>query len=388
MKRRFALAAAVIAALTAGATYAATALTRTAAATNVVQACVKVPNGDVRIVDGATQCHRDERSMTWSVQGPKGDKGDKGETGATGAAGLSVQTSALAAGDGNCPFGGSSFTVGLLLPTFACNGAPGKDGKDGANGADGKDGKDGTSFTSIDGLNGLTCTTGGQAGTVVVGSGAGGTITLTCQAAGGGTGGGGTGGGASCNGTGQPYPNGTTVCNNGTWSLVCNAGFADADGQLANGCEVNLMTDEANCGSVGNVVNLANAIGGCVNGHAYIVACNAGFIDYDRIAANGCERTAASCTHSNGVGGTYFDCNDPLGVPGSAGSYTQQMALQAAASAGTTPTPYICSDGAAAIVATVGSHVAVWAYTGAAAGHVFQSLSLSACPVPTDPTWN
>jgi len=117
MKRRFALAAAVIAALTAGATYAATALTRTAAATNVVQACVKVPNGDVRIVDGATQCHRDERSMTWSVQGPKGDKGDKGETGATGAAGLSVQTSALAAGDGNCPFGGSSFTVGLLLPT-------------------------------------------------------------------------------------------------------------------------------------------------------------------------------------------------------------------------------------------------------------------------------
>jgi hypothetical protein len=386
MKRRLALAAAAIAILTAGATYAATTLTSSAAATNVIQACVKVPNGDLRIVDSPAQCHRDERSMTWNVQGPKGDKGDKGETGATGAAGLSVQPSALATGDSNCPFGGSSFTVGLLLPTFACNGAPGKDGADGANGADGKDGKDGTTFTSIDGLNGLTCTVGGQAGTVVVGSGAGGTITLTCQAAGGG--GGGTGGGASCDGTGQPYPNGTTVCNNGTWSLVCNAGFGDADGQLADGCEVNLMTDENNCGAVGVPARLPNAFAACANGQPYITACYVGFVDLDGIASNGCEAEDA-CPHPNGLGGEYRDCADELGVPGVATKYNEQMARLAAASWSSTVNASVtnCTDGGSAIAAVNGSQTAVWAYSGPHAGYVSVSSTGAFCPGSTDPTW-
>lgn len=225
---------------------------------------MKVPNGDVRIVDSPAQCHRDERSMTWSVQGPKGDKGDKGDTGATGAAGLSVQPAALQAGDANCAFGGSSFTVGLLLPTFACNGAPGKDGK---NGKDGANGKDGTSFTSIDGLNGLTCTTGGQPGTVVVGSGAGNTITLICQPTGGGSGGGGGGGGGTtgdCTGTPPTYPNATTSCSNGAYTFTCNAGYADANKDAADGCEINLMTDPNNCGSLGTKVIVAHGTGGCL----------------------------------------------------------------------------------------------------------------------------
>jgi Collagen triple helix repeat (20 copies) len=80
--------------------------------------------------------------------GPQGDKGDKGDAGDLGAAGpagvagdvgpagpagtngadgVSVTSTALAAGDANCPNGGSKFTAANGT-TFACNGADGSGG--------------------------------------------------------------------------------------------------------------------------------------------------------------------------------------------------------------------------------------------------------------------
>ncbi len=80
--------------------------------------------------------------------GPQGDKGDKGDAGDPGAAGpagapgdvgpagpagadgadgVSVTSTALAAGDSNCPNGGSKFTA-VNGATFACNGADGSAG--------------------------------------------------------------------------------------------------------------------------------------------------------------------------------------------------------------------------------------------------------------------
>lgn len=41
--------------------------------------------------------------------------------------------------------------------------------------------------------------------------------------------------------------------------------------------------------------------------------------------------TDASCTHSDGIGQAYTDCNDALGVPGNAATYNQTMASDAAA---------------------------------------------------------
>jgi len=40
--------------------------------------------------------------------------------------------------------------------------------------------------------------------------------------------------------------------------------------------------------------------------------------------------TDANCSHSDGVGDTYTDCNDLLGTPGNAATYNQKMALDAA----------------------------------------------------------
>src|SRR5438045_774896 len=141
MLRLFA-AAAVVAAVAAGTTYATTSMSSSTPATNTIQACVK-DNGDIRI---SAYCASSERAVSWNVVGPAGPPGAAGKDG------LGVQSSALGVGSSNCPFGGSSFVVGIAPPTFACNGAPGADGANGKDGTDGKDGKDGTTFTSIDGL--------------------------------------------------------------------------------------------------------------------------------------------------------------------------------------------------------------------------------------------
>jgi hypothetical protein len=66
------------------------------------------------------------------AQGPAGPQGVAGPTGATGATGpqgiqgpqgASVSLAALAPGDPNCPFGGTSLSVGAST-SYACNGAP------------------------------------------------------------------------------------------------------------------------------------------------------------------------------------------------------------------------------------------------------------------------
>ena len=58
----------------------------------------------------------------------------------------------------------------------------------------------------------------------------------------------------NCGGCGllcPPAPNSTPQCVNGSCTLVCNIGFADCDGSMANGCETNLNTSSNNCGACG-----------------------------------------------------------------------------------------------------------------------------------------
>ncbi len=46
--------------------------------------------------------------------------------------------------------------------------------------------------------------------------------------------------------------NGTAVCSNSTCGTICAVGFADCNGQVGDGCEVNKQTDSNNCGNCGN----------------------------------------------------------------------------------------------------------------------------------------
>ena len=94
----------------------------------------------------------------------------------------------------------------------------------------------------------------------------------------------------------------TVVCSQSTCSAAsCNAGFADCDGNLANGCETNTNTSTTNCGGCGRACSAANGTPSCVNG-ACAIACKAGFGNCDGDATNGCETALTSLTNCGACG--------------------------------------------------------------------------------------
>jgi hypothetical protein len=82
--------------------------------------------------------------------------------------------------------------------------------------------------------------------------------------------------------------NGSASCAGGACVLHCDPGFADCDGNAANGCESELASDVASCGACGRVCGSENAISSCTAG-ACAIACSAGYGDCDGAAADGCE---------------------------------------------------------------------------------------------------
>ncbi|MFO0624493.1 MAG: Dickkopf N-terminal cysteine-rich domain-containing protein [Polyangiales bacterium] len=82
-----------------------------------------------------------------------------------------------------------------------------------------------------------------------------------------------------------------TVCNAGTCGYtMCASGRADCDGDVTNGCEVDLLTSLAHCGACRSAcVAGANAAAAC-EARRCVRTCRAGFGDCDADPANGCER--------------------------------------------------------------------------------------------------
>ncbi len=102
----------------------------------------------------------------------------------------------------------------------------------------------------------------------------------------------------------------------------CQTGFADCDGEVANGCEAQLGTD-TRCASCDDdcTARFANAAGSCAAGACAIGACIAGFGDCDNDPADGCEASlsaAANCGACGNACGAAQVCID------SGGGYTCQ----------------------------------------------------------------
>lgn len=75
-------------------------------------------------------------------------------------------------------------------------------------------------------------------------------------------------------------------------ALACVTGWGDCDGNAANGCESNLLTDVDNCGLCGTACAQTRSGCGpvpCVNGACRILECMPGFTDCDCAFDNGCE---------------------------------------------------------------------------------------------------
>ena len=99
--------------------------------------------------------------------------------------------------------------------------------------------------------------------------------------------------------------NGTPGCVAGVCGIaVCTPPFKDCDGVAANGCEVNANTDINNCGACAKKCTVANGTPSCTLGACGISMCNAGFLNCDLMAANGCEVNANTDIANCGACGT------------------------------------------------------------------------------------
>ncbi len=73
----------------------------------------------------------------------------------------------------------------------------------------------------------------------------------------------------------------------------CQVGFEDCDGDPSNGCEADLMTDEAHCGACGTMCGGAPSAQGVCGAGTCGLGCAVGSFDCDGDAANGCESATA-----------------------------------------------------------------------------------------------
>jgi hypothetical protein len=102
-----------------------------------------------------------------------------------------------------------------------------------------------------------------------------------------------------CNTCGTVCPvvaNGTRACVSGGCAVgSCAAGYADCDGNLDTGCEINLATDVNNCNGCDQVCTPpTNGVAGCVAGACTLAGCDPGFSDCDHDPNNGCEKNTSS----------------------------------------------------------------------------------------------
>lgn len=111
----------------------------------------------------------------------------------------------------------------------------------------------------------------------------------------------------NCNGCGTACtepPNAAASCTAGRCGFTCDAGFRDCDGVAANGCEVETAASVTNCGACGTACTLTNATPTCAAGHCTVASCATGFANCDGNDANGCETdTRTSTAHCGRCGG-------------------------------------------------------------------------------------
>lgn len=99
------------------------------------------------------------------------------------------------------------------------------------------------------------------------------------------------------------FDHASAACDEGACSMVaCRDGFADCNGDVADGCEVDVRTDEAHCGGCDAECAPPHAEPVCRAGGCAVRGCEAGRGDCDGDPANGCERSLDSLADCGGCG--------------------------------------------------------------------------------------
>lgn len=199
----------------------------------------------------------------------------------------------LQGSDGADGAAGAAGAAGPAGPAGAV-GPQGPAGTAAVPGDQGIQGIPGTAIADIDELVGIACSSGPLDGAVTV-TYTGPAISIKCS--------------FTC-GAQPPLPSFTTAqaCtpDTGEWEVqTCSSFYADVNLDRSDGCEVYLMTNPLHCGSVGNNVHqLANSSGNsCNSGSPVLGSCSAGFANADASAATGCETNLmTNVAHCGSVG--------------------------------------------------------------------------------------
>ena len=122
-------------------------------------------------------------------------------------------------------------------------------------------------------------------------------------------------------------PAGTvSVCVSGSCGVTncTDNNLADCDGVLSNGCEIDLLNDNNNCGACGNVCDLPNSNSSCNgSGTCSFDSCDSGYCDANTNPADGCEMSLEAsneCDAAIDVGTIRGDSGDTIELSGGYGS--------------------------------------------------------------------
>ena len=104
---------------------------------------------------------------------------------------------------------------------------------------------------------------------------------------------------------------GTAQCSAGECAIqACDPGLADCEDGYADGCETKTDTDAANCGKCGNGCAVAGGTSSCAGGMCQVKSCTAPFADCNGLVSDGCEvNTATNQTHCGACTGASANCN-------------------------------------------------------------------------------
>lgn len=106
----------------------------------------------------------------------------------------------------------------------------------------------------------------------------------------------------------------TPTCSAGACTLACKTEpfigtFANCDGNVANGCEVNISTDTTHCGSCTIACSTNHATPLCAGGACGILACESSWADCNTNVADGCETSLSTTSNCGGCNNICTDDN-------------------------------------------------------------------------------
>ena len=103
----------------------------------------------------------------------------------------------------------------------------------------------------------------------------------------------------TCGMTCPTRTNAAPACSGATCGLTCNAGFGNCDSNPSNGCETDVTSSPLHCGACGAICNVGGNASAVCRGGSCSLTCAMGYSDCDGMLANGCEAnvntSAANC---------------------------------------------------------------------------------------------